>query len=183
MEASRFITNFKDPISYSTPHIYLSSLPFIPQDSRLANQFWHQFPHLLAIQNERPENWPAQLKIIEGHTSSVTTVAFSPDGKHIASGSSDKTIRVWDAESGNVVAGPFEGHNHAVWSVAFSPDGKHIASGSSDKTIRVWDAESGNVVAGPFEGHTYTVQSVAFSPDGKHIASGSSDNTIRVWDA
>src|SRR6202050_3433430 len=180
-EASKFVTNFKEPISCSVPHIYISALPFIPQGSRL-KQMQQQFPCLLAIQNEIQVAWPAQLKIMDEHTQGVTSTAFSPDGKHIASGSVDNTIRVWDVQSVYVVAGPFEGHTQEVTSVAFSPDGKHIASGSNDNTIRVWDVQSGNVVAGPFEGHTQGVRSVAFSPDGKHIASGSNDNTIRVWD-
>jgi WD40 repeat protein len=94
---------------------------------------------------------------------------------------SDKTIRVWDADTGNVVSGPFTGHTNWVRiSVAFSQDGKHIVSGS-DKTIRVWDADTGNVVSGPFN-HTHSVNSVAFSQDGK-IVSGSDDKTIWVWDA
>jgi WD40 repeat protein len=103
----------------------------------------------------------------QGHskgTALVTSVAFSPDGKRVVSGSRDKTIRVWDAETGAVVSGPFEGHSSAVISVAFSPDGKRIVSGSDDKTIRVWDAETGDVVSGPFEGHRTYVSSVAFSP-------------------
>jgi WD40 repeat protein len=90
---------------------------------------------------------------------------------------------VWDAESGQVVSGPFEGHTSMVTSVAFSPDGKHIVSGSGDQTVQVWDAESGQVVSGPFEGHTDGVTSVAFSPDGKHILSGSGDQTIHMWGA
>ncbi|KAJ6598791.1 WD40-repeat-containing domain protein, partial [Mycena sp. CBHHK59/15] len=109
--------------------------------------------------------------------------AFSPDGKHIVSGSSDQTVRVWDAESGEALGAPFEGHTHWVTSVAFSPDGKHIVSGSNDRTIRVWDAESREVLRAPFEGHTDSVTSVAFSPNGKHIVSSSRDRTVRVWDA
>jgi WD40 repeat protein len=87
-------------------------------------------------------NWPTIQNVIEGHTDEVDSVAFSPDGKHIVSGSHDKTIRVWDAVTGDIVSGPFEGHTSAVNSVAFSPDGKYIVIGSDDKTIRVWDANS-----------------------------------------
>jgi len=113
----------------------------------------------------------------------VNSIAFSPDGKRIASGSDDHTIRVWDADSGELIAGPSVGHTHGVSSVAFSPDGKRIASASFDCTIRVWDADLGELVAGPFDGRTHVVKSVAFSLDGKRIASGSNDHTIRVWDA
>ena len=79
---------------------------------------------------------------IEGHNGTVLSVAFSPDGTRIASGSVDKTVRIWDSETGNLVAGPFEGHSGGVSSVAFSPDGTCIASGSSDKTVRIWDVHS-----------------------------------------
>jgi WD40 repeat protein len=75
-----------------------------------------------------------------GHTRSVKSVAFSPDGHRIASGSDDHTIRVWDSATGEVVAGPFTGHTDLVSSVVFSQDGQRIASGSWDQTIRVWDA-------------------------------------------
>jgi WD40 repeat protein len=79
-----------------------------------------------------------------GHTDSVESVAFSPDGKKIVSGSDDDTLRVWDAESGSSILGPLVGHSDWVKLLAFSPDGKKIVSGSNDNTLRrVWDAESG----------------------------------------
>jgi WD40 repeat protein len=92
-------------------------------------------------------------------------------------------VRVWDAQTGTLVAGPFEGHASSVSSVHFSPDGTHIASGSYDHTVRVWDTQTGTLIAGPFGGHTDWVRSVNFSPDGTRIASGSDDNTVRIWDA
>ena len=113
------------------------------------------------------------------HTAEVDSVAFSPDGSRIVSGSWDKTIRLWDLQS-NAIGQPFQGHEDRVNSVAFSPDGTRIVSGSHDKTIRLWDLQ-GNPIGQPFQGHESDVNSVAFSPDGTRIVSGSGDKTIRLW--
>ncbi|MDP6634657.1 MAG: protein kinase [Phycisphaerae bacterium] len=108
-------------------------------------------------------------------------VAFSPDGKHLAGGSIDKTIKLWDTTTGKELL-TFEGHSAPAPSVAFSPDGKRLASGSMDKTIKLWDATTGKELL-TFEGHSGGVISVAFSPDGKRLASGGEDDTIQLWDA
>ncbi|MDE5119394.1 MAG: hypothetical protein O4965_04225, partial [Trichodesmium sp. St19_bin1] len=101
---------------------------------------------------------------------------FSPDGKTIATASSDNTARLWDTENGNVLATL----NHQFWvnAVAFSPDGKTIATASYDYTARLWDTENGNELA--TLKHQDSVYAVAFSPDGKTIATASSDNTVRL---
>ena len=111
------------------------------------------------------------------------SVAFSPDGNRIVSGSDDKTVRMWDADTGQPIGEPLTGHTDGVSSVAFSPDGHRLASGSYDKTVRLWDADTGQPVGQPLTGHTASVSSVAFSPDGHRLASGSCDNTVRLWDA
>ncbi|KAJ6559973.1 quinon protein alcohol dehydrogenase-like superfamily [Mycena capillaripes] len=113
----------------------------------------------------------------------VQSVAFSPDGRRIVSGSYDNTIRIWDSETGAALGAPLTGHSGRVLSVAFSPDGRRIVSGSDDNTIRIWDSETGAALGAPLTGHSGTVLSVAFSPDGRRIVSGSSDNTIRIWDS
>ena len=118
------------------------------------------------------------IKTLLGHTDLVNSVAFSTDGKSIASGSLDKTIRIWDAKTGKPIK-TFSGHTNAVNSVAFSPDGKSIVSGFGDN-VGIWDVKTGNTIK-TLEGHT-DVSSVAFSTDGKSIASGSLDNTIIIWD-
>ncbi len=116
-----------------------------------------------------------------GHSSGVLAIAWSPDGKRIASGSRDTTMQVWDAaDGGNTYT--YRGHSDNVTAVAWSPDGKRIASGSWDKTVQVGDAaDGGNTYT--YRGHSSGVNAVAWSPDGKRIASGSRDTTMQVWDA
>ena len=113
----------------------------------------------------------------------VESIAYSPNGQHTTSGSTDGTIRIWDIKTGAAVGDPLEGHISHVRSVAYSPDGKHIISGSGDTTIQIWDIETGTAVGKPPKGHSNTVRSVVFSPDGQRIISGSDDGTIHVWES
>ena len=130
----------------------------------LSNVFAEHVPHLF----------------VEGHAHSVNSVAFSPDGQTLASGSSDETVRLWDVKTGQHRQ-TFRGHTREVQSVAFSPDGHLLASGGSDETVRLWDVKTGQHRQ-TFRGHRHFVLSVAFSPNGQTLASGGVDGTIRLWD-
>ena len=180
-DGNKFLQNFAGMIDESIPHLYLSALPFAPCKSILATSLVSQFPKIAQVAVGQCEDWPTNQLVLQGHTSSVNSVAFSPDGRHIVSGSWDQTIQVWDAQTGGQVGTPLQGHTDSVNSVAFSPDGRHIVSGSSDETIRVWDAQTA-CGCNLLRGHIGSVNSVAFSPDGRYIVSGSLDRTIRVWD-
>lgn len=123
------------------------------------------------------------LGVCEAHQAGVRSVSFSPNGMCIVSASDDKTLRLWDAKTGNPIGSPLQGHTESVRSVAFSPDGRRIVSGSWDTTIRLWDANTCQTINTPFRVHSKGVLSVAFSPNGERLISGSADNTLRIWDA
>jgi WD40 repeat protein len=179
----RFLIAFSRPISESIPHIYISALPFAPVRSSTHQMARITFSNTLLVLIGGLERWPEPPLEWRGHTEPVWSVAFSPNGHLVVSGSDDNTIQLWDAETGQPFGRPLLGHTSEVWSVAFSPDGRRIVSGSDDRTIRLWDAETSQSLGKPLRGHTSSVRSVAFSSNGHHIISGSYDRTIRLWDA
>ena len=122
-----------------------------------------------------------EITVLEGHADGVSSVAVTPDGARIVTGSWDKTARIWDARSGAEIA-VLTGHVDGVSSVAGTPDGSRIVTGSWDKTARIWDARSGAEIA-VLTGHTGLVKSVAVTPDSARIVTGSVDWTVRIWDA
>ncbi|KAG9105144.1 hypothetical protein FRC07_009574, partial [Ceratobasidium sp. 392] len=181
-DAYRFVLSFYDPISKSTPHLYISALAFAPTNSLIVQRMRPHFSNLLHVVEGAQRDWTPCLRTISA-CSAVLSVAVSSDGRRIVSGCSDRTVQIWDAETGDTVLGLPKAHSEIVRSVAFSPDRQWIVSGSNDNTIRVWDARTGDARFDPIQAHSMSVFSVGFSADGSRIVSGSADETICVWDA
>ena len=115
-----------------------------------------------------------------GHSEGVNECAFSPDSTKVVSASDDKTLKLWDVETGIEIR-TFTGHSSWVLGCAFSPDGTKVVSASIDKTLKLWDVETGIEIR-TFTGHSEWVNGCAFSPDGTKVVSGSMDKTLKLWD-
>ncbi len=112
----------------------------------------------------------------------ILSLAFSPDGTHLAAGTATGEVRIWQAKTGQPVL-TCRGHSNWVQSIAFSPDGRLLASGSTDRTIRLWDAAGNSEhCLQILSGHSKSIRAIAFSPDGRLLASASIDQTVRLWD-
>ena len=153
-----------------------------PEALNLALKAW-QTARTSEAHNAIAKSFPQMAAILQGHTSSVLSAAFSPDGQRIVTASYDKTARVWNAASGQLLA-TLQGHTDRVRNAEFSPNGERIVTASEDKTARVWNAANGQLLV-ILQGHTGPVENAAFSPDGQRIVTVSAtlDRTARVWNA
>ncbi|KAF9505148.1 hypothetical protein BS47DRAFT_1322404, partial [Hydnum rufescens UP504] len=180
-DARRFLLIHRELIRGSAQQVYHSALAFTPYDTALYKTYSKDVKSCIRVLQGVEARWPQSLSTLIGHSDTVNSVAFSPDGLWLVSGSWDHTLFLWDAVSGTHIA-TLHSHSDKISSVAFSPDGLHLASGSLDHTICLWDAILGVHIA-TLQSHSDFVRSLAFSPNGLWLASGSSDQTICLWDA
>jgi len=168
-----------DNIKHPSAGVYVAFSPN-PNDAVLAIA-WGEYgkPSSVTLWDIRTSRVRATLT---GHADTIESVAFSPDGKLLATASRDTTVRLWDLSSDHEAA-VGRGHTAPLWCVAFNPDGKSIATGSSDNTIRLWDLTDTKDLReiDCLLGHTDRMWALSFSPDGKLLASGSRDQLVKLW--
>ncbi|CAE6449567.1 unnamed protein product [Rhizoctonia solani] len=178
----RFASIFAlNPISKSTPHIYISMLPFWPQSSPIGRYYRKRAQGMIQVEGaamSRHHLAPLAIWSFKG----LRSASSSPDGTSIALALGSQLFVV-DAFSGRVAVGPFTGHTQAITTVAFSYDGAYIVSGSQNGTLCTWHAQNGEIALGPLRGHIHEITCAKYSPDGSRVVSGSRDKTVRVWDA
>ncbi|KAG9124918.1 hypothetical protein FRC07_009729 [Ceratobasidium sp. 392] len=183
-DLERFLQTFYDPISQSTPHLYLSALAFLPVQTTTEQLRQECFPNTIRIRAGAEKVWSAWLLCVSDDENGVRAVAVSPDGHRIASVLMDDTLRVWDAETGVPLDDPIVKHSHSGNSVVFSPGGRGIFTGLRNRGVRVWSGDpSGPNEDDTFLGHAEPIACVAYSPDGSLIATGSYDKSLRLWHA
>ena len=159
--------------------IYNSALPFSPLNSTLFRTYGGLHSNNVDVILGLEADWNPVISVLRGHSGSVRCVAFSADGSRLASGSEDRTIRLWDGRTGHDIA-TLKGHAGTVLSLVFSADDSVLSSASSDSTIRLWDGRTGQQVT-TLRGHPFDVHSAAFSAGGSRLAS-SQGNTIQLRD-
>lgn len=130
-------------------------------------------------------DWPESADLVGelvGHTSTVLSLAFSPDGQTLATGGADEAVRFWDMETMQALGSPVDAHDWFVSTVAFSPDGRMLASGSYDNQVVLWDVATRQRIGQPLTDHSGRVDGVAFTPDGTHLLTASKDGSVLWWD-
>ncbi|KAH9830592.1 WD40-repeat-containing domain protein [Rhodofomes roseus] len=182
-DCGRLVREFYPSLSACASQAYSGVISFCPTATRFRELYMasnmEDGPRLVSGMQR---SWSPCLSIMEGHSNVVTSVAFSPTGETVVSGSWDHTIRLWDVETGSHLH-TFHGHSNHVMAVVFSPNGQEIASGSLDRTVKVWDSVTGACLHTLIHPGDSSVKTVTYSPDGRWLASGRYDGTIILWDS
>jgi len=179
-DSLRFVLHNRWVIENAPLQVYASALVFSPASSLIREQWKNEEPEWIITKPIVESDWSPCLQTLEDPGDWVNSVVFSHDSRLLASGSSDGTVKVWDAGTGDCMK-LLQGHGDWVNSVVFSHDSRRLASGSWDRTVKMWDAWTGECLKS-LEGHSKKVWSVTFSHDSQLLASGSWDGTARVWD-
>ncbi|KDN39721.1 hypothetical protein RSAG8_08639, partial [Rhizoctonia solani AG-8 WAC10335] len=183
-DAWRFaMTIVSSPVSQSTPHIYVSMLPFLPSHSLIRKHYAHRMHSMIGVDGTALGRRKALLARWSLEKSNCATCSRDGTLVAIAPESSKGCVSLIDASSGRVVRDFYHEDVGDIMSLAFSPDSTRLAFGTLHGVIWVLEVGSGQTVLGPLEGHKHSVTSIIFSHGGTHIISGSKDNTVRIWDA
>jgi len=184
-DAIDFVASSHDAIERSAPHIYLSALPFAAKVSLVYKDFIPQCAGLITVATFGISDHGGRAAMrLTGHSGAVHSLSYSSDGRRLASGSADGTIRIWDTQTGEEALTPFRSGDGSVLSVDFARNNKWVASGTAAGLVYIWDV-SQNARSHRLSGHSGAVCSVAFSPDSCLLASASGDGsgTVHVWNS
>jgi len=181
-DAHSFVASSHEAIERSAPHIYLSALPFADKNSLIYQDFAPRYTGLITVDAFGiRQHGGSAIMTLTGHDSAVLSVSYSPDGRLLASGSKDGTVRIWDTLMGEETMSPMRSGDGAVLSVYFARNGKWVASGTETGTVCIWTVIPGQNSLQKLGGHSGSVRSVVFSRDSSRLASASRDTTIHLW--
>lgn len=177
IDAEKFLYNFTSIIEKSPLQTYGAGLVFCGANSDIRHRFWDR--RLAGIKNVfgTGDNESSFIQALK-HDGQVVAVAFSPDGQHLATASTDKTARLWNPVTGKCIH-LLDGHSDAVSTISFSPDGRLLATGSGTM-VRIWDTATG-IRKSTLEGHSQDIHNIAFSQDGELLVSASSEGKVCLW--
>jgi len=183
-DGQTFVASSREAIERSTPHIYITALPFAPKDSLIYQSFFPLYTGLISIETFGIGPHGGRLMMtLAGHDSAALSVAYSPNGRLLASGSEGGIIRIWDTRMGEEIMNPLCSGSGAVRSIVFARDGKSLVSATDSGVVCIWSLIGGQATVRRLCGHSGRVASVAFSPDSVFLASVSWDGTLRLWNA